>query len=199
MPRLGVQPAEPPIAHRPYGQGSVTVVGIRGPKAIDLLYRLGTDHLGLGKFDGAVLDTPPEVQGGSLPGVLLITPLDGVDAARNLITMLGRTPQNSDIILVRVGRANAEEWAQNAEAISDALERPLTFLPAPLPKSALIEEAHNQGRSVWSLRRSGPTLAFLQGVNALAQMVWERFIPAATLAGAAARRQLGRLRSRLGQ
>jgi len=92
--RLGVQPAEPQLARRPYGQGSVTVAGMRGTKAIDLLYRLGPEHLGLGKFDGAVLDTPPEVQGGSLPGVLLITPLDGVDAARNLITMLGRTPPN---------------------------------------------------------------------------------------------------------
>ena len=175
--RLGVQPAEPQLARRPYGQGSVTVVGIRGTKAIDLLYRLGPEQLGLGKFDGAVLDTPPEVQGGSLPGVLLITPLDGVDAARNLITMLGRTPPNSDIILVRVGRADAEEWAQNAGAISDALRRELVFLPGPLPKSTLIEEAHNHGRSVWTLRRSGPTLAFLNGVNTLAQMVWERFTP----------------------
>lgn len=175
--RLGVQPAEPQVARRPYGQGSVTVVGIRGTRAIDLLYRLGPEHFGLGKFDGAVLDTPPEVQGGSLPGVLLITPLDGVDAARNLITMLGRTPPNSEIILVRVGRADAEEWAQNAGAIGEAVGRDLEFLPEPLPKSTLIEEAHNHGRSVWTLRRSGPTLAFLHGVNRLAQMVWERFTP----------------------
>jgi cellulose biosynthesis protein BcsQ len=175
--RLGVQPAEPLIARRAYGPGSVTVMGIRGTKAIDLLYRLGTEHLGFGSFDGAVLDTPPEVQGGSLPGVLLITPLDGVDAARNLITMLGRTPPNSEVILVRVGRADAADWAQNAEAISDALERSLEFLPTPLPKSALVEQAHNLGRSVWTLQRSGSTLAFLQGVNSLAQMVWERFTP----------------------
>lgn len=175
--RLGVQPAESQIARRTYGHGSVTVLGIRGSNAIDLLYRNGPDQLGLGSFDVAVLDTPPEVHGGSLPGVLLITPLDGVDAARNLLTMLRRTPQNSDIILVRVGRAEASEWAQNAGAISDALERQLEYLPEPLPKSSLIEEAHNQGRSVWTLRRSGPTLAFLHGIDTLAQMVWDRMIP----------------------
>jgi len=48
------------------------VAGIRGAKAIDLLYRVGTEPLGLGSFDVAVLDTPPEVQGGSLPGVVLL-------------------------------------------------------------------------------------------------------------------------------
>lgn len=175
--RLGVQTSEPQIARRAYGPGSVTVMGIRGAKAIDVLYRLGTEQLGLGTFDVAVLDTPPEVHGGSLPGVFLIAPLDGMDAARNLITMLRRTPQNSDIIMVRVGRADAEEWAQNADAISEALGRQLEFLPEPLPKSALIAEAHNQGHSVWTLRRSGPTQAFLRGINALAQMVWERINP----------------------
>lgn len=175
--RLGVQTSESLMASRAYGSGSITVAGIRGAKAIDLLYRLGTDHLGRGTFDMAVLDTPPEVQGGSLPGVLLITPLDGMDAARNLITMLRRTLQNSDIIMIRVGRADAGEWAQNADAISEALGRQLEFLEEPLPKSALIADAHNQGRSVWTLRRSGPTQTFLHGINALSQMIWERFNP----------------------
>lgn len=175
--RLGVQTSDPLISRRTYGSGSVTVAGIRGSKAVDVLYRLGTEHQGLGTFDLAVLDTPPEVHGGSLPGVLLITPLDGTDAARNLVTMLRSTPQNSDIILVRVGRADAEEWAHNAGAISDALGRHLEFLEQPLPKSALIAEAHNQGQSVWTLRRSGPTQIFLHGINALAQMVWERINP----------------------
>lgn len=175
--RLGVQSAESQTARRTYGQGSVTVLGIRGSKAIDLLYRIGPEHFGLGTFDVAVLDTPPEAHGGSLPGVLLITPLDGVDAARNLITMLRKTPHNSDIILVRVGRAEAADWAQNADAISATLDRHLEYLPESLPKSTLVEEAHNQGRSVWTLRRSGPTLAFLHGINTLAQMVWERMIP----------------------
>jgi hypothetical protein len=45
----------------------------------------------------------PEVQGGSLPGVLLITPVDGTDAARNLLTMPSRTPGNTNIRLVHVG------------------------------------------------------------------------------------------------
>ena len=65
--RLGVKATDPLVARRSYGsEGSVTVVGLRGSKAIDLLYRLGPDQLGVGSFDLAVVDTPPEVQGGSL-------------------------------------------------------------------------------------------------------------------------------------
>ena len=175
--RLGVRPSEPLMARRAYGQGCITVAGIRGAKAIDLLYRVGAEPLGLGSFDVAVLDTPPEVQGGSLPGVVLVTPLDGVDAARNLVLMLRRTPPNTDIILIRFGRADPEQWAHNAEALGDALGRHLDYLEEPLPKSSLIAEAHNEGKSVWTLRRTGPTLNFLTGINTLAEMVWLRFLP----------------------
>jgi hypothetical protein len=56
-----------------YGhEGSVTIAGIHGAKAIDLLYRLVPEKLGIGSFDLAVVDTPPEVQGGSLPGEFLM-------------------------------------------------------------------------------------------------------------------------------
>jgi len=175
--RLGVQPSEPQVAQRSYGHGSIVVVGLRGSKAIDVLYRLGTERLGLGTFDVVVLDTPPEVQGGSLPGVLLITPLDGVDAARNLITMLRRTPSNTEILLVRVGRADPDEWAQNVEGIEVALGRNVTYLPEPLARTKRIKEAHDEGKSVWTLRRTGPTLAFLSGIDSLAQTVWARFFP----------------------
>jgi len=175
--RLGVQPSEPQAAERIYGIGSIMVVGLRGSKAIDVLYRLGTERLGLGTFDVVVLDTPPEVQGGSLPGVFLITPLDGVDAARNLITMLRRTPSNTEILLVRVGRTDPDEWAQNVEGIQVALGRNVTYLSEPLARTKRIKEAHDEGQSVWTLRRTGSTLEFLSGINTLAQSIWMRFFP----------------------
>lgn len=175
--RLGVKPSEPQVAHRPYGQGCVTVVGIRGSKAIDLLYRFGPERLGIGTFDVAILDTPPEVQGGSLPGVLLITPVDGMDAARNLLTMLRRTPANTHIVLVRLGRADSGVWAQNVEQLEEALGRNVEYLPDPLPRTKRIHEAHDEGKSVWTLRRTGRTLLFLCGIDALALAMWNRVNP----------------------
>lgn len=176
--RLGVQPSEPLVARRAYGNGgTVTVVGLRGSKAVDLLYRVGPDKLGLGSFDVAVVDTPPEVQGGRLPGVLLITPVDGADAARNLITMLKHTPANTDIVLVRIGREDEEDWAHNAEAIEQVLDRGLQYLEEPLPRSKSIKLAHDEGRSVWTLPRTGQTLEFLSSIDLLARMAWERMHP----------------------
>lgn len=173
--RLGVSPSEPQLARRTYGKdGSVTVAGIRGAKAVDLLYRSGPEQLGIGSFDIAVVDTPPEVQGGSLPGVLLIAPVDGTDAARNLVTMLQRTPANTDIVLLRFGRADAEEWAHNAGTIEQVLGRSVQYLGEPLPKSKRIKAAHDEGRSVWALPWTGRTLTFLSGVDVLAQTAWER-------------------------
>ena len=175
--RLGVTPSEPQAAHRHYGQGCVTVVGIRGSKAIDVLYRFGPERLGIGTFDVAVLDTPPEVQGGSLPGVVLIAPVDGVDAARNLLTMLRRTPMNTHIILVRLGRADLAEWAHNAEQLEEALGRFVGYLSEPLPRTKRIHEAHNEGKSVWALRRTGRTVVYLSGMETLAQAMWGRMYP----------------------
>jgi cellulose biosynthesis protein BcsQ len=176
--RLGVQSSDALIARRAYGhEGSVTVAGIRGSKAIDLLYRLGPDKLGLGSFDLAVVDTPPEVQGGSLPGVLLLTPVDGTDAARNLITMLRLTPENTDIMLVRIGEEDAEDWAQNVRTIEQVLGRDVNYLDNPLPRSRSIKQAHDAGRSVWSLPRTAVTIEFLSGVETLAQISWARIHP----------------------
>jgi hypothetical protein len=176
--RLGVKSSDSLIARRGYGQdGSVVVAGIRGTKAVDLLYRVGPDKLGLGAFDVAIVDTPPEVHGGSLPGVLLVTPIDGTDAARNLLTMLHRTPPNTNIILVRFGQDASEDWTQNASAIERALGRDLEYLEESLPKSHRIKAAHDEGRSVWTLPRTGTTLAFLCGVDSLAQMAWTRIHP----------------------
>lgn len=173
--RLGVQASDPMMARRTYGpEGSVTVVGIRGPKAVDLLYRLGPERLGLGTFDIAVVDTPPEAQGGGLPGVLLITPVDGTDAARNLLTMLARTPDNTDILLVHIGRTDPDEWTMNAAEIEQALGRSLQYIEEPLPKAKSIKQAHDAGRSVWTLPRTGLTADFLDGVETLAQTAWAR-------------------------
>ena len=173
--RLGVQSSEPQVARRTYGpEGSVTVVGIRGSKAVDLLYRLGPERLNVGAFDVAVVDTPPEVHGGSLPGVLLITPVDGTDAARNLLTMLARTPENTDIVLAHLGRAEASEWASNVSQIEQALGRNVEYIAEPFSKARSIKQAHDAGRSVWSLPRAGATLQFLDGVETLAQTAWVR-------------------------
>ena len=60
-------------------------------------------RLGIGPHDIAIVDTPPEEHGGHLPGVLLIAITDGTDAARNLLTMLQGTPDNTDIMLVSGG------------------------------------------------------------------------------------------------
>lgn len=173
--RLGVHASDGPVARRAYGtEGSVTVVGIRGSRAIDVLYRQGPNVMAGGPFHIAVVDTPPEVQGGSLPGVLLVTPVDGTDALRNLVTMLRQTPTNTEIMLVRVGRDDPEDWAHNAHTIEEVLGRDVQFLEEPLPKSKRVKMAHDEGRSVWTLPRTGRTLAFLSGVDALAQTAWQR-------------------------
>lgn len=173
--RLGVRASDPQIARKVFGvSGSVTVAGLRGSKAVDLLYRVGPERLGLGSFDIAVVDTPPEAQGGALPGVLLIATVDGLDAARNLITLLKRTPANTDIILVRVGRADPEQWAQNVEALEEAVGRSMSYMNEPLPRSKHIERAHNERVSVWTLPRRGRVLQFVGTVETLAKAAFGR-------------------------
>ena len=176
--RIGVTRSEGAIATRHYGEGTISVTGVRGEKVIDVLYRQGPERMGLGSYDMAVLDTPPEVQGGSLPGVLLVATVDGADAARNLITMLKRTPSNSDIILVRLGSENADDWKQNVGVMEEVLKRSLDYFPEPLLKSKRIKEAHNSGESVWSIPRTGrKTATFLSAVETFAQMAWQRAHP----------------------
>lgn len=133
------------------------------------LVRLGPELLGVGSFDLAVVDAPPEVHGGSLPYVLLITPIDGTDAARNLLTMLQRTPENTDILLTYIGHIDPMEWTMNAAEIEQALGRRLEFIEDPLLKVRSIKLVHEAGRSVWTLPRTGATLQFLNGVETLTQ------------------------------
>jgi hypothetical protein len=154
------------------------VTGIRGEKVIDVLYRKGPERMGLGAYDIAVLDTPPEVKGGSLPGVLIVATVDGADAARNIVTMLQRTPSNSDIILVRLGREDADDWQHNVGVMEQILGRTLDFFPEPLLKTRRIKQAHDSGESVWTLPRTGrSTVTFLSAVETFAKMAWERARP----------------------
>lgn len=83
---------------------------------MDLEGPCGPEQLGLGAFDIAAVDTPPEVLGGSLPRVRLLTPVDGTDAARYLLTMLRRTPENTDIMLIHVDRTDPDERSREALA-----------------------------------------------------------------------------------
>lgn len=172
--RLGVKPAEGLVAYRNYGQGCMTITGLRGSKAIDALYRNGPERTGYGSPDLAILDTPPEIEGGRLPGVLLIAPVDGKDALRNLVAILRRTPANSAIVLVKMGRSDADTWGENVEHVEQALGRSVMYLGSPLPRTKAIHRAHNEGQSVWAVRRTEGTASFLEGIDALAQVMWRR-------------------------
>lgn len=170
--RLGLKASDPTVAKLPRGEGSVTVLPAHNVHVVDLLYRQGPERRGFGTFDVAVVDTPPELRGGMLPGVLLVATLDGADAARNLITMLRRTPANSSIVLVKVRREDEDEWKENVEAIESVLGRDIQWLQKPLPLATPIRQAHDSGRSIWSLPRRGNTLECLEGIDILASYIW---------------------------
>lgn len=172
--RLGILPTEPMIARREYDRGSVTVLAARQDQAIELLYGKGPTRLGIGTYDVAIVDTPPEEYGGSLPGVYLIAITDGTDAARNLLTTLKSTPANTEIMLVRVHRIPSEEWVQEVEVLERLSKRSLDYLDEPLPRADAVKAACDQGRSVWSLPRRKPTIDFLSGVDTLAHQAWHR-------------------------
>ena len=170
--RLGVTASHAQVARLTRGEGTITVLSARDSQAIDLLYRRGPEKLGLGTYDLAVVDTPPQIKGGTLPGVLLIATVDGTDAARNLISMLKQTPKSSKVVLVKVKRDAPDNWAQSVEAIGTAAKREPTWLQPTLPLAAPIREAHDEGRSVWALPRRGCTLECLQGFDILANHIW---------------------------
>jgi hypothetical protein len=87
-----------------------------------------------------------------------------IDGARTdgLIAMLRLTPENTDILLVRIGEEDSEDWAQNLRTIEQVLGRDVNYLDNPLPKSRSIKQAHDSGRSVWSLQRTAVTIDFLR-------------------------------------
>ena len=172
--RLGILPSEAMIARREYGSGSVTVLAARQNQAIELLYTKGPTRLGIGTYDIAVVDTPPEEYGGSLPGVCLVAITDGTDAARNMLTMLKGTPDNTDIILVRVQQITVKEWAQEVAVMQRLAQRSMGYLDEPLPRVDAVKAACDRGRSVWSLPRRKTVLEFLSGIDTLAQTAWQR-------------------------
>ncbi|GDX83010.1 hypothetical protein LBMAG42_48210 [Deltaproteobacteria bacterium] len=179
--RLGISEADPDVARIQRGSGSITVVGLAGAYAVDLLYRSGPSRFG--RFDAIVVDTPPVKKGGCLPGVLLLAPTDGDDASANLIRMLRATPANTEIVLVRIDAVPKEEWTHDAAVIHDASnhEGALSYLSNPLPRTDEVREALNRGRSVWTLARRGQTREFLQGLESLAGVAWARIRPDSTL------------------
>jgi cellulose biosynthesis protein BcsQ len=151
----------------------ISVVGLAGAHAVDVLYRSGPGRFG--KFDAIIVDTPPVKKGGCLPGVLLIAPTDGDDASANLIRMLRATPSNTDVVLVRIDAVPRKEWERDATTIHDASNHAGgSYLPGPLPRTAEVREALNRGQSVWTLPRRGPTREFLQGLESLAGVAWAR-------------------------
>ena len=178
--RLGISEPDPDVARVVRGAGGVTVVGLAGAHAVDVLYRSGPGRFG--KFDGIIVDTPPVKRGGCLPGVLLIAPTDGDDASANLIRMLRATPANTDVVLVRIDAVPRKEWERDATTIHDASNHAGgSYLPAPLPRTDEVREALNRGQSVWTLPRRGPTREFIQGVESLAGAAWARIKPGTTL------------------
>ena len=179
--RLGISESDPDVARVQRGSGSVTVVGLAGVHAVDVLYRSGPGRLG--KFDAIIVDTPPVKKGGCLPGVLLIAPTDGDDASANLIRMLRATPTNTEIVLVRIDAVPKHEWMRDAATIHDASNHAGTFswLPSPLPRTNEVRVALNRGESVWTLPRRGNTREFIQGIESLAGVAWARIQPETTL------------------
>ncbi len=176
--RLGISESDPDVARVQRGPGSITVVGLAGAHAMDVLYRSGPARFG--RFDTIIVDTPPVKKGGCLPGVLLIAPTDGDDASANLIRMLRATPTNTDIVLVRIDAVPKNEWVRDVATIHDASNRTgdgFSYLPNPLPRTDEVREALNRGQSVWTLARRGQTLAFIQGVESLAGVAWGRVRP----------------------
>ena len=125
--RLGISESDPDVARVQRGSGSITVVGLAGTHAVDVLYRSGPGRFG--KFDAIIMDTPPVKKGGCLPGVLLIAPTDGDDASANLIRMLRATPANTDVVLVRIDAVPRKEWERDATTIHDASNH--AIIPPP--------------------------------------------------------------------
>ena len=178
--RLGISESDPDVARVQRGVGSITVVGLAGAHAVDVLYRSGPGRFG--KFDTIIVDTPPVKKGGCLPGVLLIAPTDGDDASANLIWMLRATPANTDVVLVRIDAVPRKEWERDATTIHDASNHAGgSYLPGPLPRTDEVREALNRGQSVWTLPRRGPTREFIQGVESLSGAAWARIQPGKTL------------------
>jgi hypothetical protein len=121
-----------------------------------------------------VVDTAPVQAAGALPGVLLVSPIDGTDAIRNLTIMLRGTPKNTEVVLAKYHRTDQETWLHNVDAISEAAGVDVIYLPDPIPDARPVREAHDAGISVWDLPRRGNTQEFLSAVETVAGFAWKR-------------------------
>ncbi|MBU1495076.1 MAG: hypothetical protein KJ956_14060 [Actinobacteria bacterium] len=174
--RLGVSPSDPQTARVVRREGGVTVRGVHPSKAVELLYGSGPGELK--EFQVVVVDTAPVEAAGALPGVLLVAPVDGADAARNLVSLLRGTPENTEVMLVKYHHLDKKSWAKAAKAIADASKvEGLLFLPDPVPPARPIRDAHDDGVSVWDLPRRGNTKLFLDAVETIAEHAWQRVCP----------------------
>ena len=172
--RLGVTPSDPQVARVVRGTGSVTVRGVRPSKAVELLYGPGPGELG--DFHVVVVDTAPVEAAGAMPGVFLVAPVDGTDAARNLVTLLRGTPKNTTVVLAKYHRMDPKAWKQSVNAIGEAAAvSNLWFLPDPIPAAKPIHAAHDDGISVWDLPRRGNTKEFLDAVETVVHEAWKLF------------------------
>ena len=150
------------------GPGSVTVVGVDSPTS--LVYGGQAD----GKYQMIVVDMPPVVHGGNLPGVYMVTPLDGPDAEANVLFMLKGTPSTTEVLLVRVGGGPSEQWEDTASSIEELSGRSVDWLSDPIPHSVPLKRALDNGESVWTVSRSGPALKFLAAVDTACKTFWSR-------------------------
>ena len=102
--RLGCRRLDPAVARRGYGpDGSITVIGIRGEKAIDCC--IESDRpAGNRDFDPRSSTRRRRSTVASCPVCYYCRPSMAPTRARNLLTMLSSTPSNTDIVLVRIGR-----------------------------------------------------------------------------------------------
>jgi hypothetical protein len=169
--RLGVGESSRSVERVQRGAGAVSVAGLRDAKVIDLLYR--AQPSGLAGYDLAIVDTAAGLRAARLPGVRLLCPIDGTDAAENLVLALRRTPTNSSIVLARVGVAQAREWSSVADALARAVGRDdLTYLPEPLPRVAALADACDAAESFWTVPRRKGVRRFCDGLSALAAALW---------------------------
>ena len=160
----------------PKGSGHVAVVSAPGKKTVNLLYNEQGREV-LSRFDIAVLDTPPILETGELGGVHLVALVDVLDAVRNLIAMLRETPKNTKIIVTKVRKLDVDQWMGVINYLDTQLKQEINYIENPLPESKAVEEAHNDGVSVWTLARRGATKGFLDGIETLARTFWEDVYP----------------------
>ncbi|KAA0240724.1 hypothetical protein EDM76_01715 [bacterium] len=173
--RMGVSPRAATHAPRlQVGAGTVTVIAAERAHLMNVLYEYGPEAMNLGSYHAAVVDMPPIQEGGWLPGTYLVVPLVDQNAILNATTMLSNSPPTTEVLLVRVKDKDEAGWRKRALALEKATDRTLDWLPAPIPASEKIAEAHASGQSVWSLARRQNTLAFLEAIEEISAHFWAR-------------------------